>query len=827
MHKQRPPLQHRPGRTPAFPSAAIALACAAAFTALAASPQAHAQASTQAAAAPLSLSLPAQPLAQTLGALSRQFGTAIGGDGALIEGRTAPALQGAFTLPQALGRALAGSGLSFVRSGDAALTVVRAPQGAASTLPAVTVAASAPQPGDLPPAYAGGQVASGSSVGLLGTLDFMETPFSTIAYTEERIADTQAKDIGSVIGATDASVYVAQSRGIMETFLMRGFSVTAFDMTFNGLAGMAPYMRGSTEMAERMEVQKGPSAMLKGMPPSGSVGGSVNIVPKRAGNAPLTRLTASYASDSQFGLHADVGRRFGENKQLGVRFNGVYRDGDTAVDHQQHKMTLGALGLDWRGERLRLSADIYRQRERLDGIDYFGIFSIARTVTRLPTAFKGDTNLAAPWLFNINTTTAAMARAEWDLSDKVTAYAAYGQRDSNYDALIAQNSLLNDAGDLSSSLIRQYNMARLYSAEAGVQGRATTGPINHAWSVAATAYESKGGVRNIRNSTDPDFLRRLNLYALHFGAMPDVSRFSTRGVPISSRNELDSLALANRMSFLDDSLQLTLGVRHQSVKNTSISAAGVGKVSYDQSALSPSAALLARITPQWSVYGSYIQGLSQGNTAPATAANANEVLPPFKTRQVELGAKYDFGHFAATAALFQIARPSFYTHPTTHLYAANGEQRNRGLELNLFGEARRGLRLMGGITHLDATLRDQLVASHNGNQATGVPKIVARLGAEYDVAALPGLVLTGLVNHAGKRYATADNRLSLPAYTTLNVGARYVTRMAGKPVVLRASIDNLANKAYWGGSWGGSGDSGLSGGLGAPRSFQLSASVDF
>jgi iron complex outermembrane receptor protein len=796
-----------------------------------------------AASATRTFNVPAGPLARAVNQFAAEAGVQLSVDAALTANLNSPGVQGSHSVQSGFAALLAGTGLVAVHRGGGEYTLRKAPaaaQGAGSaaasqgspgdtagTLAAVTVTGAATRPDGLPEAYAGGQVARGSRLGLLGNVDFMETPFSTTAYTEQHITDTQAKDIGSVIGASDASVYVPQTLGIQEAFLMRGFQVTAGDITFNGLAGMAPYMRGSTEMAERMEVLKGPSAMLKGMPPGGSVGGSVNIVPKRAGDEPLARLTANYASDSQFGLHADVGRRFGEHKQFGIRFNGVVRDGDTAVDDQKHKMALGSLGLDWRGERVRVSADIYRQRERLDGIDYFGIFSIAPAVTRLPDPFKGDRNLAAPWLFNTNTTTAAMARVEWDITDKVMAYAAYGQRDASYDALIAQSSLLNDAGDLSTSLVRQYMMAKLRSAEAGVQGQVTTGPIEHTWSVAATTYENKSGFRNIRNSTDPDFLRRLNFYALDFGAMPNVSGFSTSGIPVSSKNKLDSVALADRMSFLDDVVQLTLGVRRQSVKNISVGATGVNTVSYDKSALSPSAALLVKLTPQLSVYGSYIQGLSQGSTAPATAANANEVLPPIKTKQVELGAKADFGRFAATAALFQITRPSTYTDPVTNVFAANGEQRNRGLEVGVFGEAQRGLRLMGGATWLDATLRNQLVASNNGNQVTGVPKFIARLGAEYDLPAVPGLTLTGLLNYVSKRYATADNRLSLSPYATLNVGARYATRVAGHAVTLRAGIDNLTDKAYWGGSWGGSGDSGLSGGLGAPRTFALSASVDF
>src|SRR5438128_2343083 len=74
--------------------------------------------------------------------------------------------------------------------------------------------------GDLPPAYAGGQVATGSRVGLLGTKDFMETPFSAISYTDDFVRNHQAKDIGSVIGATDPSVNVPSKRAIIETFFI-------------------------------------------------------------------------------------------------------------------------------------------------------------------------------------------------------------------------------------------------------------------------------------------------------------------------------------------------------------------------------------------------------------------------------------------------------------------------------------------------------------------------------------------------------------------------------------------------------------------------------
>lgn len=53
-----------------------------------------------------------------------------------------------------------------------------------AVLPATMVQGETAVLDNLPAAYAGEQVAYGSRIGLLGNKDFMETPFSTISYTE-------------------------------------------------------------------------------------------------------------------------------------------------------------------------------------------------------------------------------------------------------------------------------------------------------------------------------------------------------------------------------------------------------------------------------------------------------------------------------------------------------------------------------------------------------------------------------------------------------------------------------------------------------------------
>ncbi|UAN03136.1 MULTISPECIES: TonB-dependent receptor [Achromobacter] len=700
--------------------------------------------------------------------------------------------------------------------GAVAATPVWAQQEAGvKTLPTVTVTGQAEAQEAPSTPYAGGQVTYGGRVGFLGDKDFMDTPFSVINYTEKYIEDLQAKDITDVIARTDPSVFSNGVSGAWsENYSIRGFTSATTDMTFNGLAGMAPYYRTSPEMFERIEVLKGPSALLNGMPPGGSVGGTVNLVPKRAGADPLTRLTATYMSDAQFGGHLDMGRRFGENQQFGIRFNGMYRNGDGPVDDQKKRAQLASLGLDWRGERVRISADLYDTDERIDGVTR-GI-NLAPGIG-VPKPPKPETLLNPDWAYVKNQDRGAMIRGEFDVTDELMAYGAVGTSRSEYTysgAMSAQ--VFNNAGDFRTSM-GQLNMeVEKTSGDAGLRGKLQTGAIKHQWVLNATYYSDDQHDYGRRSVPGADWVT--NIYHPVWGPAP-------AGVfpPIMhSKTRMISYGLADTLSFAEDRVQLTLGARRQEVRTDSFSVVTGARTSrYDAHATTPAAALLVKATGNISVYANYIEGLSKGQAAPATAANAGELFAPFKTKQKEIGLKIDLGDFTHTLALFEINRPSSYTDPVTNVFSFGGEQRNQGVEWGFFGEPMRGMRFIGGVAYIDPKVTKAAVAANEGKQATGIPRLQGKLGVEWDVPVVQGLTLTANATSVSKQYISADNSLSVGGRTTYDVGARYATRVADRPVVLRAAINNLTNKAYWGMPQ----LSSLA--LGAPRTFMLSASMAF
>ncbi|MGT2506125.1 TonB-dependent siderophore receptor [Cupriavidus basilensis] len=778
----------------------------------------HAQPVQDAAEARRAYDIAPGTLDQVLNRFAGRAGVELAADAALTRGKTSAGLSGSFTVHEGFARLLAGHGLQAVRGGNGTYTLrlEAPPPGSANVveLPTVTVSAAGDAAEALPEAYAGGQMARGARLGMLGNVDMMDTPFSVSSYTAQTIEDQQASTVGDVL-VNDPSVRFTTSAGhIYENYSIRGFSINADDLALSGMYGLSPNGHSPTEFIERVEVLKGPSALLSGMSPNGAVGGVINLVPKRAGDAPLTRFTADYISSSQFGGHLDLGRRYGERKEFGVRFNGAYRDGRSELDGQSKKRVLGALGLDYRGERLRLSLDAYANEEEIsNGSPWMASFS-GTTVASPP---KTGTNLLRGTHGRLDNK-AAVVRGEYDFNDHITAYAGVGARGYRYSGYINGTRAGNvlPSGNYTGATYNQNGYIDTLSAETGLRARAQTGPVGHQVVLSATVLQMESGTINKTSASYPS-----NIYN------PSTPKLAADpgAAPKTADTTLTSIALADTLSFARDRVLLTAGLRAQRVQTRSFSTTtGLQTADYDKSALTPALGLVVKPwTAQVSLYANYIEGLSQGDTVTdVTARNYGQVFAPYKSKQMEAGVKWDAGEITNTLSVFQISKPSMLKDTASNTYNADGEQRNRGVEWNVFGQVMPRVRVMGGVTYTQALLTHTANGAYDGNTAFGAPRWAGSVALEWDTPWVPGLTLNGRAVRTSWQYINSANTQRIPGWTRFDIGARYATSIQNRKVVFRASVENLLNRSYWTGTFN---DGFVT--QNAPRTFKLSTTVDF
>lgn len=691
-----------------------------------------------------------------------------------------------------------------------------------ATMQAITVTGTVPLNNATPPAYAGGLVARGGQAGILGNMDYMDMPFTQTSYTAKLIENQQARTLGDVL-KNDASVQTGNGYGNQaETFVIRGLPLYNDDLSFNGLYGILPRQVLPVEMIERVEVFKGASAFLNGAAPGGSgLGGLINIQPKRAQDEPLTRLNVDYTSRGQVGGGVDIGRRWGEGGRYGIRVNAAHRDGETEVRDAGVRSTVGVVGLDYRGDKLRASLDVGYQRVRFDhprpNVNLSGA---------VPEAPDTDINYGQSWAYSDLESTFGVARLEYDLAPSWTTYAAVGLSRDKEDGVYSSPTV-DGTGTGTTGMLEVPYQRDSVTGEVGLRGEFDTGAVGHRVNFAYSALNTTARQAwEMATGSLPAF----SLYEDGSASRPsaNLSGGNMDDPNVSRRTQLRSLALSDTLSLFDGDLLLTLGGRYQAITDNGYDLATTQQAShYNESVITPVIGLVLRPWDTVSVYANYIEGLTQGGVAPVneTVTNPGEVLAPYRTKQFEAGIKVDLGNLGGSLAVFQIQKPEAYTDPATGLFGTNGKQRNRGIELNAYGEPVDGWRVLGGITLMQPKLRNTLNGLNDGNDAAGVSRFTAVLGTEWDVTGVQDLTLQANVRYQGSQYTSAANNYKIDSWTRLDLGATYRTKVSGHNVIWRAGVDNVTDRRYWATVGTIAANGTLTQGRG--RVFKLSMSADF
>ena len=666
---------------------------------------------------------------------------------------------------------------------------------------------------------AGAQVADGGRLGILGSTTILDAPFSTTSYTQEFAQNHQAASIGEVL-QYDPSVQLARGFGnFQQVYRVRGFPIFSDDMTYNGLYGILPRQYLAAELIERVEVLRGANAFINGAAPgvSGSLGGSIGAVPKRAPKQNLSRITLGAQSASQYYAAADLSHR-SDDSRFGIRVNGVERRGDTDIDGEARALQLLTLGADFHSNDLRISSDFGYQDQQLDASP--PSVTVASGLP-IPTAPDTDHNIGQPWTYSDAKDLFGTLRAEYDITPQLTGWLALGAREGDEDSIFsAFLTTTNAIGDYSASRFDVVHKDSVITGELGLRTEFNTGEITHQLSLSANTYEndSRNAYLIYNGFTN-------NLYHPTAVERPETPVFGggdLRHPLITTTTKTGSLALADKLSLLDERLLLTLGARQQTIREYNFDYnSGALQSIYDKTRMTPAFAALYKFSPRYSGYINYMEGLLKGDIAPTTnidgpVANGGQALRPYQTQQTEVGIKYLGKSLGATIAVFEIRKP-LAGYNSRNALALIDDQTHRGLELSLYGEAAPGIKLLSGISFLDT--------NEYGKNTIGAPKVQSNLGLEWDVPGIAGLTLNSHWMYTGSQYADLANIQKVPSWQRLDLGARYTTRLSTQTLTLRATLENATSNDYWASVGGFPGAGYLT--QGNPRTLVVSATVDF
>ncbi|POA30634.1 TonB-dependent receptor [Pseudomonas sp. GW456-12-1-14-TSB6] len=802
-------------RPATFALKALNLSLALAFSALL--PSAAHAADSVSESASRSVNIGPGLLSHVLAQFAVSVGVPLSFDPAQLGNRQSPGLQGSYTAQSGFARLLEGSGFELISTGHNGYTV--APKVAADgalELGATNVSALRDDSGDT---YGGEQVARRAQIGMLGNQEVNDLPFSVTSYTAKTMADQQAQTVGDVL-LNDASVRQSNGFGnFSQMFMIRGLPLASDDISYNGLYGVLPRQIIAVEALDRVELFKGPNAFVNGVTPSGSgIGGGINLQPKRAMDTPTRSVTLDYSADGRVGGHLDLGQRFGEDNRFGARVNLMQREGDTAVDDEDQRSSLFSVGLDYRGDRLRVSTDFGYQKQVIN--QGRSVIYVDSSLTKAPKVPHANASYAQSWSYSQLEDTFGMARAEYDLNDNWTAYVSGGAKHTRENGVYSSLTVIDLNGSARGGMLYSPHDEDNQSAMAGLNGRFDTGPVTHQlnlgwagiWGEQRSAFETIGTAG--RYST--------NLYNVTDKPRPAPTSFASdiNDPRITGKNTLRSEAISDTLGFVDDRILLTLGVRRQELKVDGWSTAtGARTSSYEESITTPVYGLVIKPWEHVSFYANRIEGLAKGPTPPTTAINRDETFAPVRSKQIEAGVRLDMGSYGANLGVYRIEQPSSYTQDG--IFRVDGQQTNKGVELNVYGEPLDGLRLLSGATVMKTELEGSSNGVNDGNRAVGVPRFQFNLGADWDIPGLEGAALSARMLRTGGQYLNAANTQSIPAWNRFDLGSRYAFKLDEKQITLRANLENVANEAYWASANGGY----LT--QGTPRTLKVSATVDF
>ena len=677
----------------------------------------------------------------------------------------------------------------------------------------------------------GGNVRTTAKLGVLGDKSVMDIPYSEMSMTAKAVETygDPSQPLANVL-MNNPSIRTSTTSPMYTDFSMRGINMNGNHMMLNGVPSLFyQFTTPPSHVIDRIDITSGPNAGVNGVSMSNNgtnsgatpAPGTINIVTKRALNTPVNRYTQTFSGRGNAGEFIDVGRRFGENNEWGIRVNAEYMEGGLALPGAEKNEKNIFINMDHRGDNniTNLFAGYFDLRVN-GGQRWFSLPN-SYSSTVLPDEpdsknnydFNGTTKYVHGYLATLN--------HEHKLDDTWSYFAnmGYSRRSGNKDNQGASIKFDEHGNFVGNQFNQQNEEGKNAYVQFGLKGNLETGAVKH--DLALSVDRSWARYWNKSKSYKPNGQEILgNLYdGIIFPDNYVLQSFGD-GTPQWEETNI-GLTIADTISYGKASMLLAASRKHENFESFT------GK-SFKNDNILPTYGLTYKPVENMAFYYGHTESFSRGLVVSGNNyTNNGETMGPVKSKQNEIGVKYQNAGMMTTLSYFDIDEANRYdinsndpNHPLTKV--DDGKNRYKGVELTVNGKLADKWTVTGGLLYLDAEREKTKNGTKDGWFVNGASEWSGVLGLEYKPDDSLGIVGRAVWND--KAYIdsrSSSGKTEIPSYVTFDVGVNYKTKINTVPVKLSAMCYNVADKDYWMGR-----GSSTTIGLSMPRTFMLSAQFD-
>ena len=683
--------------------------------------------------------LPAAPLATTLNRIGRDAALTLTMDAQVVAGLSAPAIRGRMSPHRALERALAGSGLELVRTGEGSYAV--RPRDA-TALPAVTVQDTAER-GSGP---VDGYIARRSITATKADIPLIETAQSVNVVTADQMEIQNAESLHQALKYTPGVNPMGADNTTSDGMVIRGFNVTgSAPMYLNGSKLSRNTFSGVSEpyAMERVELLKGPASVLYG---NAAPGGIINMVTKQPQAETLRELKLQLGSFNRKQIAGDFAGKLNEDGTLTYRLTGLVRRSDTMTDHIPDDRNFGAASIRW-APTTDTSLTLFANLQRNDTRFNYGL-PPAGTVDSNPNGrIDRDRYVGEPGFtkFDISNHTVGYM-LDHRFNDTLTFRQNLLHFRSNSDyADVWTGALDPSQRTISRSALTRDDEDRTWSIDNQLEAKWNSGNIEHTTLFGVDYSEHRFERVQHRGTVAP-----LDLYDPVYGSPVTLSPDPV----LDTRQESRQLGLyAQEHMKIDQRWVVTLSGRYDKIKReTDNRLTGASTTDFDEDAFTGRIGVVRLFDNGWAPYVSYAESFE-----PASGQSFDgSAFKPTEGEQIEVGVRYQPPGTAhsITASVYRLEQQNVSTTDLNNpgFSVQEGEVVSKGFELEARAHLDSGLNLIASYGYIDNAVTKSNTGTE-GNRFGGVPRHMAGLWADYAVNDALGV-------GAGVRYYGSSKNLA-------------------------------------------------------------------